>query len=351
MPLPLSRVATDATAGRRALRVGRGAGRSPRGRRHGSMALHADRAARRGCMPDVIADRYELREIIGRGASGVVCEAVDRRLHRLVAVKLMRGTTHADERERMLREAQVTGRLTHGNIVTVHDAGMADDLFFIVMELVIGEPLGAPMRRGEIGQRDALAIAADLLDALAHAHARGVVHRDVKPANVLMAQDERPGPGTAKLTDFGIARTAASDLTRLGTMAGTPAYMSPEALRGEEVDARTDLWGVGVVLYEMLARRHPFRPPAEFFALAHAIVNTPPPPIEALAPGLPAGIAGILDVALAKHRENRFPDAATMAATLRRALAEMPAGAAPPPPGIPAEAGDDATLLVPRLCA
>ncbi|MGG5810485.1 serine/threonine-protein kinase [Falsiroseomonas sp. CW058] len=298
-------------------------------------------------MRDLIADRYELREIIGRGASGVVAEAIDRRLGRLVAVKVMRGAVGEEERARMTREAQVAGRLSHGNIVAVHDAGMQDDLFYIVMELVIGEPLAAAMRRGGIAAEEAVGLVAELLDGLAHAHARGVVHRDVKPANILLAIDERPGPGRPKLVDFGIARTAASDLTQVGTLAGTPAYMSPEQLRGEEADKRADIWASGVILFELLAGRHPFRPPSDFFALTHAIVNRPTPALAELAPGLPPGLAAVVDTALAKHRDNRFPDADAMAAALRGVLGAMAGGR----PAAGRDLPEDATLELARQSA
>lgn len=272
-------------------------------------------------MSRLIADRYELREIIGHGASGVVVEAADHRLGRLVAVKMMRGRTGEEERQRMEREVKVSARLNHGNLVTVHDAGMHEGLFYIVMELVIGEQLSAPMRRGDIPPREAVAIVAQLLDGLSHAHARGVVHRDVKPANIMLAISETQGPGTPKLADFGIARTTTSDLTLAGTLAGTPAYMAPEQLRGETVDARADLWGLGVVLFEMLAGRHPFRPPSDFFALTHAIVNRPIPALDSLVPGLPPGLAAVVERATEKAPEDRFDDAAAMAAALRDVLA------------------------------
>lgn len=272
-------------------------------------------------MSGVIAGRYELREIIGRGASGVVVEAVDRRLGRLVALKMMRGRTSPEERQRMEREVCVSARLNHGNLVTVHDAGMHEGLFYIVMELVIGEPLGAPMRRGEIAPRDAVSIVAALLNGLAHAHARGVIHRDVKPANILLTMSENTGHGTPKLTDFGIARTEASDLTLAGTLAGTPAYMAPEQLRGEAADARADLWGLGVVLFEMLAGRHPFRPPGDFFAVTHAIIHRPTPALDNLVPGLPPGLGAIVARATAKVAADRFGNASDMADALRAVLA------------------------------
>lgn len=272
-------------------------------------------------MSGVIADRYELREIIGRGASGVVVEAVDRRLGRLVAVKMMRGRTGEEERQRMEREVQVSARLNHANLVTVHDAGMHQGLFYIVMELVIGEPLGAPMRRGDIPAREAVVIVTELLDGLSHAHARGVVHRDVKPANIMLAISENAGHGTPKLTDFGIARTAASDLTMAGTLAGTPAYMAPEQLRGETADARADLWALGVVLHEMLAGQHPFKPPSDFFAVTHAIVHRPIPALDSLVPGLPPGLSAVVARATEKAARDRFEDASSMAAALRDVLA------------------------------
>ena len=214
--------------------------------------------------PRQIAGRYELRDILGRGASGVVCEAIDRQIGRLVAVKLMPAPRGAADALAAIRpEAQAAGRLSHPHIVAIHDIGLHEDFVFIVMELVIGMPLATRMRQPPpLPAAEAVRIVVQALDALGHAHSRGVVHRDVKPANLLLVDDGWPGPPPVKLTDFGIAR-ALPALRQAGAapaqdLSGTPAYMAPEQFLLEAADHRADLWAAGIVLFELLAARKPF---------------------------------------------------------------------------------------------
>jgi serine/threonine-protein kinase len=293
--------------------------------------------------PTLIADRYELREAIGRGASGTVHEAIDHRIGRLVAVKLLAPPETAEESARIRREAQLAGRLSHGNIVAIHDAGTHAAQPYIVMELVIGESLKTVLERGSLRPSEAVQVVAGVLDALDHAHAKGVVHRDVKPANILLAVDMRDGPGCPKLVDFGIARTSASDLTQVGTMAGTPAYMCPEALQGEPVDERGDIWAMGVVMFEALTGSHPFGPKSNPYALAHRILSAEPPPLSAVLPGGSQGLNAVLARALAKRPEDRCSSAAEMAAALRHL--SFPAV---PARSVPLEASHDETRHILR---
>ena len=273
----------------------------------------------------VIAHRYELRDRIGRGAFGEVFEAYDRRLHRLVALKIVPigPATDADAAEGLRRfclEAQSVARLSHPGIVTVHDFGEAEDFAWIVMELVIGETLKAVLDRGERPELpETVRVVCALLDALHYAHGRGIVHRDVKPANVLLAIGADEGLGEVRLTDFGIARIGDGDRTVIGQMLGTPSVMSPEQLRGEPVDHRADLWSVGVILYELLTGTRPF--PGGVPAIFHSILTHQPKPPSEIVAGLPPAFDVVIATALAKAPADRYPDAAAMAAAVRAALA------------------------------
>ncbi|HEX6130602.1 MAG TPA: serine/threonine-protein kinase, partial [Actinomycetota bacterium] len=204
----------------------------------------------------VLADRYELRALLGRGGMGEVYEAADRRLDRTVAVKVLRPELAADRRfvARFQREARTAARLAHPSIVAVHDAGEHDGRVFIVMQHVAGGTLSDVVgREGPLAPARAARIAADVAEALAHAHARGVVHRDVAPGNVMVEAD-----GRAKVLDFGIARAAQGSaaagavLATSTTIHGTLAYAAPELFAGGRGDQRVDVYGLGAVLYELL---------------------------------------------------------------------------------------------------
>jgi serine/threonine-protein kinase len=203
--------------------------------------------------------KYELRHQIGRGAMGVVYEAFDTVIERPVALKMLRTDVYAaeqlaDVRARFKREAHSAGRLSHPNIVTIFDYGEHEGTPYIAMDLMTGEELARSLESGaRMGLPQVVRVMDQLLSALAYAHERGVVHRDMKPSNIFVLRD-----GTIKVVDFGLARIEASNLTETGTLLGTPAYMSPEQFLGLPVDARSDIFSVGVILYQMLTGDRPF---------------------------------------------------------------------------------------------
>lgn len=255
--------------------------------------------------------RYDIVRVLGRGAMGTVYEARDPHLERRVAIKTiavhgLSPEAAADYETRFRTEARSAARLQHPNIVSVYDAGRDGETAYLVMEYVEGQDLKHHLDRGTTYTLDqTLRIMRDLLAALAYAHAQNVVHRDVKPANLLIEAD-----GRVKLTDFGVARIQDSGdatLTR-GGMVGTLKYMSPEQVQGQPVDARSDLFAAGVVLYQLLTARQPFVGDGEF-ALIAQIVGAEPPAPSSLQPGLPEAIDAVLACALAKSREQRYPRA------------------------------------------
>jgi len=268
--------------------------------------------------------RYELHEVIGEGTFGRVYRGFDRRLARPVAVKLIKPwwTEDPEWAERFEREAQLMARLAHPGIVQIHDVGQAEEGAYYVAELVEGESLAHRLRRGALSAGEAADVAEQFCRALAHAHARRVVHRDVKPENVLLQLD-----GRVKVGDFGVARLAeATSEARVGTVLGTPHYMAPEQARGQSPTPASDVYGAGVVLYEMLAGRPPFTAPSALeLALRHA---TDPPP--ALPGHVPETLAQIVGRALAKEPHARYSTAKEMADAL---------AGAPPPPDASTSAG------------
>lgn len=305
--------------------------------------------------PALIAGRYEVRDSIGRGAFGEVFEAYDRVLGRLVAVKVMPIAQNlgAEGRESLRRfqvEARAVSRLTHPNIITVHDFGQGERFAWIVMELVIGETLADALRRtGPPPLAETSRILCALLSALHAAHERGIVHRDVKPGNILLEMNLEDGLGEVRLSDFGIARTDAEDRTAVGQMIGTPWVMAPEQLRGEAVDRRTDLWAAGVILYDMLTGERPFK--GTMPGIFHRIQHEEPPPPTRLRAELPPAVDALIARALAKAPEHRFATAEEMAAAIRAALTETPRWQdAPPLPGLDAES-PAAGALVPAMPA
>jgi eukaryotic-like serine/threonine-protein kinase len=278
----------------------------------------------------VLADRYELAETLGSGGMARVVAAYDRRLDRRVAVKLVRDDLVADpvSRERLLREARAAARLHHPNSVAVHDAGEVDGHAYVVMELVEGPSLADRLReRGALTPAEAVTIAASVLEALQAAHARGLVHRDVKPSNVLL-----PADGGVKLADFGIAKAlddATSSLTATGMVIGTPRYLAPEQAAGEPATVASDLYALGAVLFECLTGRPPFDAESPLaIALAHQ--REPVPAVREHAPEVPPALAAAVQRALAKEPGNRFADAAAMRDALRRGLDDLGPGSTVP---------------------
>jgi serine/threonine protein kinase len=267
--------------------------------------------------------RYEVVGEIGRGAMGVVYRARDPLIGREVALKALRISVALSKeeseqfRQRFIREAQSAGILSHPNIVTIHDiVGAADDdLTYIAMEFVAGQTLRHLLSSEE---PFSLELAVDLIrqvaDGLDYAHSKGVVHRDIKPANILIADGNR-----AKITDFGIARVNASNLTLDGQLLGTPNYMAPEQIVGNEIDHRADLFSLGVVFYETLTRHKPF-PGENLTTVAHRVVYEPFEPAETYLPDLPEEIRQVLRKALEKQPSKRFQRGAEFSLSLKRAL-------------------------------
>jgi serine/threonine protein kinase len=276
--------------------------------------------------------RYVIETEIGRGAMGVVFKAMDSVLQRVVAVKTVNMALereHADKYEaRFYQEARAAGGLNHPNIVTVYDAGKAGDIVYMAMEYIQGVELRTLFTEGQpMGVSQALSIAAQVAEGLAYAHQAGVVHRDIKPANIMVVAD-----GPVKITDFGIARMRASaDLTQTGVMLGSPKYMSPEQVIGKRADHRSDIFSLGVILYEMLTGSAPFSG-ENVTALMYQIVNFAPPAPSAVNRAVPEMLDFIVAKMLAKLLEERYQDARELARDLReceRGLAAPPAGTLP----------------------
>jgi serine/threonine protein kinase len=261
--------------------------------------------------------RYHVESVLGRGAMGVIYRAYDPEIDRPLAIKLIRadllgGADRDNYILRFRREAQAAGRCVHPNIVAVYDFGLHDGNPFFAMEFVDGSSLKEALERGRsFGPAEAVPVILQVLDALAAAHKMGVVHRDIKPANILLV-----GGSLAKVTDFGISRIDRSELTDVGMMIGTPSYMSPEQCRGLPIDARSDLFSTGIVLYELLAGERPFAAP-EPAAVVQRLLNEAPPDIDAINSAVSPALKSVLDRALAKAPAERYASASDMAAALR----------------------------------
>ncbi|MCX7962416.1 MAG: serine/threonine protein kinase [Burkholderiales bacterium] len=276
--------------------------------------------------------RYELRRVLGRGAMGVVYEGFDPLLKRRVAVKtILRSVTLDPEMAsefsaRFVREAQAAARLNHPHIVQVHDFGEQDEIAYLVMEFIEGRELRALLEAGErLDIAEAVRIMSELLDALDFAHEAGIIHRDVKPANVMLNAQRR-----VKLADFGVARIQESERSFAGTMVGTPAFMSPEQIKGEKVDRRTDIFSAGTILYQLLTGEQPFKGEGAW-TVAKRIVEEHPAPPSRVAATVPCAFDLVVARALAKTPAQRYPRARDFAEALREALAESSGGAAGKP--------------------
>ena len=273
---------------------------------------------------EVIGDRYELEELVGSGGMSSVYRARDRLLERHVALKVLHHHFTFDEEyvERFRREARAVAQLAHPNIVTVIDRGEADGRQFIVFEYIDGRSLKELLERdGPLPARRALALAIGVARGLAYAHEHGIVHRDVKPQNVLLN-----GDGRAKVTDFGIARSLDVDgVTRSGTVLGTSNYIAPEQASGRQVEPGTDVYSLGVVLFELLTGQVPF-PGESFVAVAMRHVSEPPPSVLESRPDCPPRVARAIERALEKDPADRFPTMDAFAAELEACLAELGAG-------------------------
>src|SRR3954471_4620098 len=247
-------------------------------------------------LPALVLQRYRLVRRLGSGGFGTVWLAQDERLDRPVAVKRV-PTGDAASAERARREALAAARLAHPGIVALYETDADEEACYLVSELVRGETLGALEEAGALSDRDVVEIRLGLCEALAHAPARGVVHRDVKPGNVLVPEAPEDGGSPAKLTDFGIARVVGDDaLTQTGDILGTLAYMAPEQAEGRGATAASDLYALGLVLYEALAGVNPIRgaSPAE----TARRVGTPLPSLRRLRRDLPAELCATIDQAV-----------------------------------------------------
>jgi eukaryotic-like serine/threonine-protein kinase len=270
---------------------------------------------------DLIADRYELEELVGSGGMSDVFRARDNQLDRRIAIKILHERYAADPEylARFRTEARSVARLSHPNIVTVIDRGDDAGRQYIVFEYVDGENLKELVRRsGRLPVRRAIELALPVADGLAFAHQQGLVHRDVKPQNVLLSRE-----GEVKVTDFGIARSLDVEhgVTQTGTVLGTGEYLAPEQASGKPVSPATDVYSLGVVLWEMLAGEVPFRG-ENFVAVALRHVNEPVPSLREVRPDVSPRLAAAVERALAKDPARRFPSMAALAKELRACLAE-----------------------------
>ena len=272
---------------------------------------------------EVIADRYELEELVGEGGMSSVYRAHDTVLERRVAIKVLHEHYSSDPEyvERFRREARAIARLAHPNVVTVIDRGEFDGRQFIVFEHVAGENLKTAIERvGALPVKRALLLSIQIARALAYAHELEIVHRDVKPHNILLD----PG-GAAKVTDFGIARTLDVEeaLTQTGTVLGTGQYLSPEQANGGRGDERSDQYSLGVVIYELLTGEVPYSG-GSLMAIAMKHVNDPVPSVRERRPEVSARLDSVVACAMAKNPEDRFPSMQAMVAALEACLAELP---------------------------
>jgi len=287
----------------------------------------------------VLADKYRIDGFLTQGGMGAVYRGTHLMLGRPVAIKLIKPELVTSEAvvERFLREARSASQLSHPNIVTVHDLGRTDDgTLYIAMELVDGQSLKELVQKtGPLAQDRAIALTKGICAALTLAHRQGIVHRDLKPQNVMICPTADGGE-IPKLLDFGIAKTFESDepaLTATGMVLGTPQYMSPEQAQGQTVDARSDLYALGIMLYEMLGGHVPFRD-TSIPALLVKHMKEPPPPLSRIRAGLPAGLENVVLRCLEKDPAARFANADEVAKALDAAsgVGAAPAVSPPPPP-------------------
>jgi serine/threonine-protein kinase len=266
--------------------------------------------------------RYRILKELGRGAMGIVYLAEDSVLARTVALKMVALTGSGSERDvaegRFKQEARAAGGLSHPSIITIYDVGREGDVAFIAMELVEGRELREVIREGALTPSQAVEVAALVAEALAYAHERGVIHRDIKPGNIMVLAD-----GRVKIMDFGIARLKEPTVkTQTGVLLGSPQYMSPEQISGQALDGRADVFSLGVVLYEMITGVKPFDA-ADLTQVLFWVVNLPAKPPSERKPGLPAVVDYILARALKKRPEERYATAVELAKDLRACLDEV----------------------------
>ncbi len=270
-----------------------------------------------------VVSHYKILTKLGEGGMGVVYKALDTVLDRTVALKFLPPEMTRDDaaRQRLLHEARAASTIDHPNIGTIHEVSEVEGRAFIAMAYYEGEDLRSVLDRGPLPISDALAIARQIACGLAKAHSKGIIHRDIKPANILITENQQ-----VKIIDFGLAklrdRTA---LTKTGTTIGTVAYMSPEQAHGENVDQRTDIWALGVVLYEMLTGRHPFAAEYEE-AVMYRIVNEDPEFATKSRPEIPARLNDIIERSVAKNPARRYQTIDDLCADLEAVSGERAGG-------------------------
>lgn len=263
-----------------------------------------------------LAGRYELGSLLGHGGMGTVRDATDRRLGRRVAVKILRAdlAEQPRARRRFETEAHAAARLAHPNVVTVFDSGEDEGIPFLVMERLPGRTLADELAAGALSVERGCRVTREVLSALAAAHAAGIIHRDIKPGNVLLTED-----GHVKVSDFGIAKTVDDlDQTQTAELVATPGYLAPERLAGEPASQRSDLYSVGVLLYEALGGRRPFERDTPL-AMMRAIERGEAEPLTSLRAALPPEIVAVVERAMSVDPERRFDSAEEMAAALEPA--------------------------------
>lgn len=273
--------------------------------------------------------RYEIIGELGQGAMGIVYKAKDPLIDRIVAIKTISLNLALEEKEeyeaRFYQEAKAAGRLSHPNIVTIYDVGKSGDVAYIAMEFLQGRELRDVLNEEPLLPIDhVLDIVVQVAQGLAYAHEHGIVHRDVKPANIMVVRD-----GHVKITDFGIARMASTSVrTQTGMVLGSPKYMSPEQVMGRPIDQRSDIFSLGVMLYEMLTGQVPFNG-ENVNAIMYQILNAVPSPLNTLNPAVPDMLNFIVAKALAKAPDDRYRDAGEFADDLRACRAAVPRSGVP----------------------
>lgn len=280
----------------------------------------------------MIAGRYELGELVGSGGMGEVYAARDTKLDRAVALKFLRKdmASQEDLRSRFEAEARAAGRLSHANVVGVFDTGEHEGNPFIVMELLSGRTLAEEAMDGPAGEARARQVCREIVSALKASHDQGVLHRDLKPGNVLLCQD-----GSVKVGDFGVAKMAEGmDLTQAGMMLGTPAYLAPERIEGEPASAASDIYSVGVMMYEFLAGRKPFDADTPL-GMIRAIQEEQVPSLTQLRPDIDPSFAAVIGRAMARDPAVRYTSASQMEADLIQPVVQPPTGDATLPQGVP----------------
>lgn len=283
--------------------------------------------------------KYTIQSVLGQGAMGIVYKGFDPHIERTVALKTIRKDAFSTEEmepllARFKREAQAAGRLTHPGIVTVYEYGEDGDNAFIAMEYVRGRELKNFLdKKQRFPFKTIISIVSQLLDALTYSHAQGVVHRDIKPGNILLL-----GTGQIKIMDFGIARIESSTLTQFGDVIGTPSYMSPEQFSGQQVDKRSDLFSTGVILYHLLTGEKPF-PGNSMTTIMHRVINTNAPLVSDLNVQVPSFLDAVMLKALAKKPDQRFQSAEEFKAALTNV-------SLPDKVTSPVDISDDATVML-----